>query len=198
MFIEWLIVGECIFWVAIAVLSIAFVACVHNRREGFAIFLAVVFAGVCVAVGDLGRLVINNLAVVLVTVCAYPLVGVAWTIPRWILFLDSIKRSYLAKLTSFVGKSGKLTEDKWVSWSIEMGCDPFYDAGMYFNSKTGKLTPPQYTSNKERIAGWIVLWPWSMVDALLGDLLARFFRWLVDLLSHAYQRLSNWVFSDLQ
>jgi hypothetical protein len=47
------------------------------------------------------------------------------------------------------------------------------------------------SKNKDRITSWIALWPFSVVMYFLGEVLARFFERIYDLISGAYERVTR-------
>jgi hypothetical protein len=197
MFAEWIIIGGLLFWGLFGLLSAVLVVSVHNRCESFAFFATGLFIVTCLFVGNLAGVIVANAATIILCAIAYPLIGVAWSFPRWVLFLTDLKRRYSERLINFMKSKGELQKENWKRWAEEISGDPFCDAGMSFDSNLGKVNPPQFYDNKERIAGWIALWPWSMIDALLGDVLTRFFRWIGSLLKRFYQAISDRVFSGM-
>jgi len=191
---EWIVIGGVLFWGILAVLSFVAMISIHNRCEGFALTALGLFAVVCILFGDLYPWAIANASVLIWCAVAYPLIGVAWSFPRWFLFLDRVKSEYKSQLAEF----GKLSKDKWGEWGRVVVCSwSLYDAGLQFDAETGKLTPPPFHSNKERIFGWMLLWPWSMLDALLGELVFRVLRWVRDSLQRFYQAISDKMFSEI-
>ena len=192
---QWIIIGGILFWSLLAVLSVVIVISVHDHIEGFALSVAGLFIVACILFGNLYPWAKANVSVLIWYAIAYPLIGVAWSFPRWLLFLDKIKREYKARLAKF----GELSKDRWDKWEDEVsGCYLFYSVGLVFKGDTGKLTPPQFQDHKGRITGWMLLWPWSMIDALLGELVFRFFRWMRDSLKRFYQAISDKMFLDIQ
>lgn len=196
MFVDLILIGGILFWILVAVLSAIVVGCIHSRGEGFGFFSIGCFFLLCLFAGNLWPFTKAHWDMILVCLACYPLVGIAWSVPRWILFLDSIRNEYKRQLAQFTKSIGPVSEHA-KAWASRVGNNPFYDAGLTFDIATQKLSPPQFCNNKERIAGWVMLWPWSIIDTLLGDVLARIGDWIVSAFRRSFQAISNWMFSDL-
>lgn len=190
MFIELLVAGTIWFWLVLLVLTIIGVIACRVRWEGFGIFCLGIFFLAWWLLGDLAKHVQPDPWCLLWYPLGYIGIGLAWCIPKWIFFLDKIKRSYRAALDGF-----GLTKEKWKDWSSQVGCW-WYDQGMSFDSHTGKLTPPQFNSNKERISGWAVLWPWSVTETLLGDVIKRIVDEIIHLCKWLFQAISDRMFRE--
>ena len=194
MFAEWIIFGSMAFWVITAALSFLLAICIRTRREGFGIFAFAVFMAACFFAGDLRHTAAENIGMFLLCGAAYPAIGLLWSVPRWLLFLGELKRKYKEAVAVYLSRNGKSDRSlsEWISMVVLL-----QDAGVKYDSATKKITPPQFCDNKERIAGWVFLWPWSMLESLFGDILSRVCDWLVGLFRRGFQALSNWYFSDM-
>jgi len=199
MIAEWLMLGGVLFWIALAIVSlVVLIAFRHESCEPIGIFAIALFLFSWWFVGDIYHSISSQQIWNIVGFAlAYPAIGLAWAFLRWMLFLDKVKDVYKSRLVQFEKTNGRLNKDNWRAWSYEACTGICHDAGLTFDQATGKLTPPQFSSNKERIAGWVALWPWSVIDAILGDILARLCRWLVSLFRKSLQAISNWWFADL-
>lgn len=202
MIAEWIVAGSLSMAVVLAVLTIIVTACVHNRIEGGGIFAAFVFLAAWAVFGDLVKVVQSDPRLLLWGTLGYVGVGLLWCVPSWVLFLDKIKRAYSKRLAQFridrkIAGDANLAPEYWGSWATCVCYDPFRDAGMDYNSETGVLTPPQFSNNKERITGWALLWPWSMLDALLGDVVRRGVEKIIELYRRMFQAISDWMFRGL-
>lgn len=199
MFYELLITNTIWFWLIFAVLTMFTIIMIRVRSESCGVFALGLFLLVWLLFGDLAEWIRPNPLRLLWYPLSYVVVGFGWCVPKWLIFLDKIKRTYIEKLIIFLKgrKTDKLSKDDWKDWSALIGYNPYYDAGMSFSSATGVLTPPQFSNNKERIAGWVILWPFSMLDTLLGDVLKRIVDKIVSLYKRLFQAISDWMFRGL-
>jgi hypothetical protein len=199
MIVEWLIFGGVVFYVLLAILTFIIVLCVHNQCEGHSIFILGLFLLAWFLAGDMRHVIQADPMRILWYPLAYLGIGFLWCFPQWVLFLDRIKRAYKEELVSYLGciKKKSLEKLDWKVWQDRCRLDLFCDAGLVFDGDTGVLTPPQFNENKGRIAGWVILWPWSMLDSLLGDVIKRFVDWCVSLYKRTFQAISNWMFRGM-
>ena len=61
----------------------------------------------------------------------------------------------------------------------------------------GKLLPPTFAYNRQRMVSWVTLWPWSVVWVLGRDVFLHGIEGLVNHFGHVYQRISAWVFRNV-
>jgi hypothetical protein len=201
MLVEWLIFGGIIFYAILAILTVVFILCIHNDCEGSPIVMLALFLAAWFLVGDMKSVFEVKPMLFLWYPLAYLGIGLSWCIPQWIVFLDRIKRRYAKELKDFKVRNGiaegiPIPEKHWSNWGDNLY--GFRDSGLSFNTKTGVLTPPQFSSNKKHISSWVILWPWSMLDTLLGDIVMRFVDWAVGLHKRMFQAISNWMFKDFK
>ncbi len=117
-------------------------------------------------------------------VLAYVAVGVLWALWKWyVLCLDALKR---------------LNEHR-VEWQREYDSHSVKPAGSAYDTfatfvSTYQNIPPSVTRNKERVVSWMMFWPWSVVLTVIGDYIARFFRWIYRQISTILERIRDWVF----
>ena len=201
MFYEILVAGTIWFWLILAVLTVLAAIMCRIRWEGLGIFCLGFFLLTWWLLGDLAEWIRPDPMRLLWYPLGYVAIGFCWCLPKWIIFLDKVKRLYLKHLAYFIdhrktGQKGPLTKDDWKAWSDNAECYCGF-SGLRFTSDTGILTPPQFNNNKERIAGWIVLWPWSIIETMLGDVIKRIVDKIVDLNKWLFQAISNWMFRGL-
>ena len=199
MFVEWIIVGGLLFWLLAAVITFIMVVSMHNRNEGLAIFVMFISLLVWFLAGDLRTHMPSNPLDYLLAPVFYIIVGLVWAVPKWTLFLWSIKEEYISRLAEFKKKHNITTkgipEEYQNKWKEGANYGWLQESGAFY--RDGKLTPPQFSKNKERIVGYVFLWPWSMLESLIGDVLKRIVNWVIELCSSVFQSVSNWMFSDI-
>jgi hypothetical protein len=187
--------GGFLFIALLVVLIVLEMILIATRNEGGGIIYLFVFFLLWFLFGDLGLLIKESPLAIVWMPALYLLVGVVWSFPKWVLFLASVRDKYRAELAEYRDKDNvpgdvPLSEKARITSSYY-----FTDVGLSYDTKTGVLTPPTFSKNKERIAGYIVLWPASILHSLLGDVMARIVRWLVKLFRKTYEALSSWMFN---
>jgi len=204
MIFEWFLLGTFAFWVLFLVFTLIFILCAENdgKSVGATVVATVVFLLFLVLAGDLAAWFSANYWRLLY-VLAWPLVGLAWSFPKWIIFLRQTARDYGKLLKAFISRRG-LSEDPklWNEKDRENFADDWAlqrlegDTHLNFNRNTGALTAPDFQDNVDRVVVWVLLWPWSMLWTAIRDGVIRATRWVVETLGVVYQRISDWAFKD--
>ena len=116
--------------------------------------------------GFWGTTVWGNIGGIIQFGIMYFLIGILWSVIKWYLYLIRVKEDLL-KLQSH------RPDDK-----LERPRDSYA------------------SNNKDRIAGWIFHWPFSMIASAFGDVLVRGLDWVIKRLGNVYGAIGNKVFAD--
>jgi hypothetical protein len=203
MFVEWVMFGTVLFWLIVTGISLLAVLCLHAKYEGPLVLLGGLFLLVWFLAGDMKQTVSGITLDALWYAGAYVAIGLVWCWPKWILLLNKCRIAYLDELVDFrhahsIPANEPLPKKLWESWRNQIGHeDVFCEIGLKFDTETGKVVPPTAYQNKAAITSWAILWPWSMLESLLGDV----FKQIVDFVCRLYRRtfdaISRWMFRGL-
>lgn len=196
MICEILVFGSLFFWLAVGAVSIALFITVENERWGWALTFLTVFLVACVLFGNLGLWVVANPWAAVYVVLGYIVGGVAWTIPKWILFMRRLKNRVQKELDRYRKGNNEYPvpegQRKRNSWFSEFRC-----YGIDIDQDTGKLTPPTFYDNRDTILTWATVWPFSILWTVFRDIVLDGIELLVDSMKAMYERISNWFFKDI-
>jgi len=204
MITEFMMVGGLLFWGFLFLISLTLIACVESEQSwGWGLFLLVVVGAVLMLFSDAWVWVKENPLLVVGLIVGYMLVGVAWTIPRWIIFLRRVRTKLKQARVRFCDKNGldcgpgeRLPQEHWKAWSDEV-CWRFVRYGISFDADKGELNPPSFSVNRDMIIVWAQLWPWSVFWTIFREIVMEFIETVVDWWGQLYGRLSEWFFKDI-
>jgi len=150
---------------------------------------------------------------------AYLVVGIFWSLFKWKRYLnDSVKRldahvaskvaAYLAILKGKPdevirwwtknGNGESLSEHKeaWIK-ELKEGRLPDAFMGAYLASSYEYKNLPTLSENKDRIASWLMLWPWSMGWYVLHDIIREIGHKIVTSLRKIYEKVIAEAYKDV-
>lgn len=103
----------------------------------------------------------------------YVLIGLGWTVFKWVLQVLRWKKAYNKAFAAFAAKNnlGNISPtsplDAEQRKALRKHLSESYDYGRRY---VGRLTEvPQASNNKERLGVWFVWWPFSVLWTVLGD-----------------------------
>jgi hypothetical protein len=161
MLVEFLAIGGLFFWGGLVALALL-IGWIQDDNESVAMLLAgAALAGLFLFTDTYKYVTLSG---VIYTAVVYSVLGVIYAFARWVMFIWDAIRKAKEDHTRF--KSTKTIEE------------------------FAKDYRPVALQNKERLIGWMVLWPLSLV----WDILSwprRLFRWLYEYLTTTFERISN-------
>jgi hypothetical protein len=125
---------------------------------------------------------------------AYLALGTIWSLPRWLLLLRHSCKDYQTDRTRYIADH-KGEADKWAASSTFYFLEQEY--GMSFD-KDGKLVPPSFAYNRERMVNWVLLWPFSFAWTFCGDVVVQIGEIIVEHLGGLYSRLATWMYRGIE
>lgn len=189
---ELFVVGSMAFYgLLVAFALLAFWVTEYDRYEGGTLAVAALFLGSWLLFGDLGTLAMSNLLGLAWKVPAYLCVGLAWSFPKWVLWLRKALRKYQEV------KAAYECGDKRTPL-----CDSYefarlrHEYGMEITN--GKLEPPAFADNRQRMVNWVLLWPFSVLWTFARDGVYKVVDLAVGCFGKLHQRLSDWVFKGIE
>lgn len=136
--LEFFALGTIGFWILCSLISVIFIIALENENRWFPSILSVAFG--LIYWKALSTLALDWHAIA-IGVLVYAVVGVLWSIFRWVRFIKNISDKYRRDY------GGTLSDNK-------------------FQDLKREVNP---TKHKGRITGWIAYWPWSMLWNVTGD-----------------------------
>lgn len=193
-----------IFWIGFSMALIVWLALVAFDHEWWAVLA---LAGACVCLQGAGIPLWATVSADWVTAAwwigGYVAVGLVWTFPKWWFYARRIWKEYQRDKNHWEGGA-----------SASLGGylhEPTSD--IYFHQPTepgGKATPktwkesesyrrwkhrlpPKVSNEKDRILGWVIHWPVSMIATLLDDPLREVVDFFVRVFNSVYATLAVWA-----
>jgi hypothetical protein len=204
MIVEFFVVGGVLFWLLTVVAGLILIGCVENEERWIAGGVTMlVFFLLLIFLGDLGKSVVAHPLWAVGYVVGYPVAGLLWTVPWWILLVRRIRGIAFECKAAFCEKFGLDINqpippemmDAWVG--CISGSPALYRYGVKVSAQTGKVSPPTFTANRDRLVTCALLWPFSIFWTLFRDMVLQAIETVVDWCGQLYQKLSEWVFGDL-
>lgn len=142
---------------------------------------------------------------ILLAVALYFPIGFVWSIGKWTGFIFRSRRDYRDRKSMFLSqfnndKLGSTTVRTPINMnSIESGVLPID----VFNKWEGSFslknrTPPVVSDYKKDIIRWITFWPFSMLWALVNDLVTGITKSIYNFTSGIFQYISDKLYSDVE
>jgi len=210
-FLALFVFGGLWFWGLLALASIALITNLERDNEKGA---TIVFLGTLAAVVFLGNTswltyIIENPFSIGLLAGAYLLIGVAWGIAKWWIYLHDVSARNRAERYDWLARQwGRLEagdpnfleyESAHVNppqrWPDLVKADWKKYVAREYRGKT--LTKPMVSNSKARITAWMTYWPWSALWTLINDPIRRFYRWAYTQLRGLLQGMSDKAFKDL-
>lgn len=179
------------FWALCAATVILLIIFSETAHVGFATLTMIATFALLAFFGDFNLLVavrehpiVSSLASVGYVVC-----GVVWSFAKW----GSYVRSRLRKLEEvrrhFLRDRGKpehgsVPEDLRTDWRRH--CHSY------------RITTPVAEEHKDRILGWLMYWPFSLVWTVINDPLKRLFQEIFHAIRAQYQRMADRIYRNVQ
>lgn len=192
--------GSIGFWAITVISMLILLALVEYERSGWALITLAVVTSLIV-LGNVGLIpfIVANPAGVLLALCAYIIVGAAWSLAKWVLFVKDRKEK-------FIEAKAKRRADIVNELRIGLKRDPtdeeisdtfkerFSKNARYDRRTFGMPVPSEH---KGRIIHWMAYWPWSMLNSLIFDFIRRFFKHIYNLLADIYRKISESIYKDI-
>lgn len=175
----------------LAVCVLGFCVAVIQEADGMAVFIFVVVGALLYGVFkiDIWSWFLLNYLSLLLYMVYYFLAGMGWSVFKWFRFVKKELKEYQATKVQFLKKykvegTGTVVPNEFLEkWKQEISY---------------KHWPPSPGEHKADIVRWIIVWPVSVVWALLED----FFVWvgekLYAMVSKIYKGISDRLFSDFR
>ena len=207
MLLEFFVVGGVSFWLLVSAAMLLMLLCVENGEGwGWGLFIFAAVAVCSIVFGTLGAAIVAHPLYWLFAVVLYIVIGVCWTLPKWVLLLKRLQRDLKRLYADFCERKGinepmtEIPEEHWGAWSHEVYYAGFWRYGVAFDNEgdaVGVLQPPAFSENRDRLITWALLWPWSMFWTLCRDVAMRIVTAVVDWWGGLYQRLADRIFEGL-
>jgi hypothetical protein len=183
--------GGVLFWILTAIAFLALVVEINSNKVGSAFVTLLAYAAVIVLLSDIPvwTWIKANPLYILYGFAAYVGAGAVWSVIKWWFYLLNMRDRYETLRSDWLG----IRNLKEV---------PVNDPVQYQTFKEQVVAkvdyrhsfPPVATEHKGKITTWMTFWPFSLVDTILGDFLARVFKTVHAWLAGLMQRISNGVF----
>lgn len=174
------------FWIAtVVVLLVCSILIISDNGIGAAvatvIYLGLIwwFSGI-----DVLGLVSDHWKSLLIGAPIYIIIGIAWSIYKWILYCRQALQRVIDYKVSEIANWRRNYPKKSESMS---------DAEVWV--AVLEQARPIATQHNDDVCRWIFWWPFSILGYFFSDLLRDFGRFLVSSLSGIYDRISKWAFT---
>jgi len=203
MIVDFLIVGGVLFWALLLLVSLALLFFEENGRFGASLTLVVSVILALLLFGDLWVYVKANPVISVLFIPVYMSCGIMWSIIRWFILMFKMRCILERMRNKFLCENGILDNkipDKLSSeWSnVINDCDLFRFYGLSYNDLHKRIIPPKFERNLNAITTWALLWPWSILWTVLGDILINVTKEIIRRLGILFQRLSDWMFTGFE
>jgi hypothetical protein len=142
-------------------------------------------------VADLWLLVKEHTVQTLIGIFVYTLVGLIWSVVKWLVFLQKFKNKR-NKICSSIQRRSKAEDSiKRITSIIRENLEITYYQG------TRLIDVPQVDKYKSRIISWGIWWPVSIIGTFLNDFVQNIFSLLYHYLGSYYQKMANKIVPDL-
>lgn len=122
------------------------------------------------------HLIVANYQTILMFTPVYLTIGVGWSFIKWFLFLIGFKKFRQANVDLY--KSG-------------LFCTTFYK-GLHITDV------PKASNFKSDIIAWMCWWPFSIIGTLISDPIRKFFTFMYNTFSGAYQRMADKIVPKIE
>jgi hypothetical protein len=118
--------------------------------------------------------------------------GICWFIFKWDRFTKRHKKWYKDALAVFLENKRKdaLTEDMKAEWWEYFRTKRYYGETIEYR--------PKFRNHKDELVGWLIYWPWSIIETFLFDFFVEFYNWIYEKFQVVLQRIMerNWAGID--
>lgn len=186
MLFDLLTFGGVLFWIAVGFIFLIITTQVHNQRLGWATTTLVLAIAATVLLTSAGKQVSTiTFKDVAYFIGAYLLGALIWSTIKWrMFFLPALFERYEDARANWLKSQGLK----------EMPADPAA-RNQFLNSSPAQYININHTRmashNKSRITGWMIFWPFSLVETFIGDFLVRIFDRMYKMVRNVYQRMSD-------
>ena len=133
--------------------------------------------------------VVNNPTTLVEYIFAYAVLGIVWSLVKWVFHLWRIRDRLIDYRQKENIKSGvSLNEDQRKA---------FFFYARDIMGKTADSLPPRARENKARITSWMIYWPISMPWTLVNEPVKRFFTFAYYRLAGILEGISTRMFRGL-
>ena len=163
-------------WLLVGLLALCFGVSAYSETTAVAFIGLILFSGVAwflYGVNPVGWVYANpgSAMLYLAMYCAF---GVLWSLFKW-----------RSRITSDSVQT-EMTEVKARYNGENPGAGPHDYMESYLFPSAAVAS-----KNKDRITSWIALWPFSVLVYFIGEVLARFFERIYDLIASTYERVTK-------
>ena len=178
----------------------------EKEEYGASAFALFVLGLVLILFGDGLKIIgmaVNNPWALLTIVAAYFAGSGVWGLVKWYFFTSEKLHEYQDRFELWLSIEGlqnarllDSTKDAWKKFLLD-GKYPEYVRGNYSN-KTLVIKPAAW-EHKQRILGWMVFWPCSLIWTMLDDVVVRIVKHIQRMLSGMMDNITNivWKGTDL-
>lgn len=129
---------------------------------------------------------------VIAIAAGYVVIGVVWSLLRWVVYCRTRADRYMEEKTKFLRQynATELTDSLRVKWREQV---------YGYRTDGNEIAPPKASENKAMIIRWMGWWWASMLDSMFHGairLVRDLFRGIYVWLGNTYQRLSDRIFAD--
>jgi len=199
--------GTSWWWVAIGITSVLVIWAIEQERAELATVAVIVATAAIMLLSDAWNYASVWLSPkrVVIGVLGYVAIGVAWGLIRWCWLVyqrrrlyDRLRREWLKRKHEAGVIEGELPTEVPESlrgeWTAYVKQQPGLDDYAWSSFETQVVPSPFDEKNRQRIAGWMAYWPWSMAWQLVRLLCERIWRWLVEQLAQLLKKLTEMIF----
>lgn len=186
--------GGILFWLLTLVAFVASVGSMSSQKIGRTVLVLMGYLALVVLFTNADPMswVKTNWLLCLYGAGAYLAAGVVYMIIRWQIFSSKVATLYSQIRDSFLAKS-----DNANILQTPKGKEELLEAVRrdYKMTDLGGSVPLLVRRNKARLSTWIIFWPISATEYLLGDLLTDVINGIVQAFSGMMQRMTDRKFS---
>lgn len=202
MTLTWFLVGSWSFWI-LTIVAIIFLLISLDTSDNFysSGVVALSYCSLLALFGDFNAFmwVYNNPLLCTAYVSGYVVLGILWSFARWVIFVkdqaSEDKEKYIDLKKIFVEEHNLGIVD-YEHESIPNSLQKQWKQKIKSYRPEG-FEPPRAKDHKSRIMSWIGFWPASLFWTIADDFIKKSLKALYTLLHNKYQKLSNWMYEDI-
>jgi len=147
---------------------------------------------------DGGKYITENPSTVILITLGYVLVGVLWSLIKWYFYTSKYFIDVKGVKDEFMKNHGEITKENIGALYTKL--DGLGHSYFRLNSSHEKTTifndyldsvVPKAKEKKALIISWISYWPISLLATLLNNPFRKFFEWIYNNISGAYDEITN-------
>jgi hypothetical protein len=181
--------GSIWFWVLLSIELILLLVFVEKECFGYSLIALLVFVGLLAVFGDINvfKYITENPIEILKYLGIYLVAGILWSYAKFTLVGSKLKR-----------KIDVLKKDYCESHKPNMTNDSEWERHLRQRLDWKDKKSLDMGSFAERIIGWMVYWPISLLSTVVKDILFDFYEFLYHtFLINSFTRIHNYFFKDV-